>query len=67
MSRKMKTITGIIGILSLVIMILWGYVGGDWGHSWLALIVGGIIIAVIKMIVGDDDDAKGESRGKTGE
>ena len=34
-------------------MMLWGFIGGDWSHSWLAVFVGGCIITILSIYVID--------------
>ena len=51
---NVNKISSVISILSVLVMIIWGTVGNDWGHSWLAVVVGGALIAVIRIIWGKD-------------
>lgn len=43
----------IISIVSVCVMFLWGYLGKDWGHSWIAVFVGGVVIAILKILQKD--------------
>lgn len=47
---NMKMITPIISIVSVVIMMLWGFIVGDWSHAWLAVFIGGALIAILSII-----------------
>ena len=53
-----KKLIPIISIVSVVVMMLWGFIGNDWGHSWLAVFVGGCIIAILSILKGKDADKK---------
>ena len=57
----MKKLAPIISILSVVVMLLWGTLVPDgWSKSWLAVFVGGAIIAVLNIIYKGDDGKDGE-------
>ena len=58
---NMKKLAPIISILSVLVMILWGVlVPNGWSKSWLAVFVGGAIIAVLNIIYKGDDEKDGE-------
>ena len=58
---NMKKLDPIISILSVLVMILWGVlVPNGWSKSWLAVFVGGAIIAVLNIIYKGDDGKDGE-------
>ena len=40
----------IIGIVSVLVMMLWGFLGNGWDKSWLAVVVGGVLIAILKVV-----------------
>ena len=44
----------IISIVSVVVMFLWGMLGNDWGHSWIAVFIGGAIISILKIVTGNN-------------
>ena len=44
-----KNIYGIISIASVVIMIIWGTIAGSYKHAWLAVFIGGALIACLSM------------------
>lgn len=43
-------ITKIISILSVIIMLVWGFAFNGWARSWLAVVIGGLIIAILKVV-----------------
>ena len=47
---NLKTIIPIISILSVAVMVLWGFLGNGWNYSWLAVFVGGVVIAILSII-----------------
>lgn len=53
---KKGTLCAIIGMVSILVMFIWGYIEGTFTHSWLAVFAGGIIIAAVSMIKKDLDD-----------
>ena len=57
----MKQLAPIISILSVVVMLLWGALVPDgWSKSWLAVFVGGAIIAVLNIMNKGNDGKDGE-------
>ena len=64
---NMKKVAPIISILSVAVMILWGALIPDgWSKSWLAVFVGGAIIAVLNIIYKGNDGNDGND-GEDGE
>ena len=59
---KSGTICAIISMLSVVVMIIWGYAADDFGHSWLALLIGGVISCSIHLIMKDKDNARKDKK-----
>lgn len=53
---KNKNINTIISIASVVVMIIWGTLAGTYKHAWLAVFVGGALIACLSAF----------NKGKTG-
>lgn len=53
---KNKNINTIISIASMVVMIIWGTLAGTYKHAWLAVFVGGALIACLSVF----------NKGKTG-
>ena len=55
---KKGTIYAVIGMISVAVMLIWGYAANDFSHSWLAVFIGGIIATAITMIRKDVDEGK---------
>ena len=53
-----KKLNGIIPIVSVGVMIVWGTLAKDYSRSWLAVFVGGILMAVINVLGKKDDGEK---------
>ncbi len=55
-----KKLATIIPMLSVAVMIAWGVLGNAWGKSWIAVAIGGILAAVLRVMAGDNksDDNK---------
>lgn len=49
---KLKVLIPIIAIVSVAVMIVWSMITGDWSKSWLAVFVGGILIAILSIVIG---------------
>ena len=47
---KTGTICALISMVSVVVMLIWGYLANDFSHSWLAVMVGGILSFAVYMI-----------------
>ena len=50
-----NTLSTIISMVSMLVMFIWGYIEGNFNHSWLAIMVGGIIIVSIRMVRKDKE------------
>ena len=50
MKLDFKQLSSIIGIISVLVMMLWGFLGNGWDKSWLAVVVGGVLIAILKVV-----------------
>lgn len=56
-----KTLNTIIPIASVGVMIVWGTLAKDYSKSWLAVFVGGILMAIINAVgKNKDNDDKDE-------
>lgn len=55
---NLKKLNSIIPIVSVGVMIVWGTLAKDYRYSWLAVFVGGILMAVINVISGKDEKKK---------
>lgn len=49
-----KKLATIIPMLSVAVMIAWGVLGNAWGKSWIAVAIGGILAAVLRVMAGDN-------------
>ena len=47
---KTGTICAIISMVSVLVMFIWGYLEGDFSHSWLAVMAGGVASCAFYMI-----------------
>lgn len=47
-----------IAMASVLVMLLWGFLGNGWAYSWIAVVAGGMIAAIIRMV---DKNKKGQS------
>ena len=45
-----KKLIPIISIISVAVMVVWGFLANDWSKSWLAVFIGGIAITVISIL-----------------
>ena len=52
-NMELKKIIPVICILSGVAMVVWGTLEGTYAHSWLAVFVGGALIAVLSILYKD--------------
>ena len=55
-----KKLATVIPMLSVAVMIAWGVLGNAWDKSWIAVAIGGILAAVLRVMAGDNksDDNK---------
>ena len=44
-----KKIIPIICMLSVGVMVVWGLLANDWSKSWIAVVIGGIIVACLSV------------------
>jgi ABC-type transport system involved in cytochrome bd biosynthesis fused ATPase/permease subunit len=51
-----KTLNVIIPIVSVAVMVIWGTLAKSYEHSWLAVFVGGILMALINIIGKNKDE-----------
>lgn len=54
----MQKLIPIICMVSVFIMLVWGYMAHSFEHSWLAVFAGGIIVAAISILSRDEKDKK---------
>lgn len=51
-----KTLNVIIPIVSVAVMVIWGTLAKSYEHSWLAVFVGGILMALINIFGKNKDE-----------
>ena len=61
---NLKTIIKIIPLVGVLVMLLWGFLGNAWNISWLAVVVGGILAAILNVIAKDIDNNKKNNNDK---
>lgn len=47
---NLKILNTVIPIASVAVMVVWGTIAKDWSKSWLAVFVGGILMAILNVI-----------------
>ena len=47
---NLKTIINIIPFVGCLVMVLWGFLGNAWNISWIAVAIGGILMAILSVI-----------------
>ncbi|MBQ3334870.1 MAG: hypothetical protein IJG85_04690 [Eubacteriaceae bacterium] len=47
---NLKMLYPIIAIVSVAVMIVWGFLGNAWNVSWLAVLIGGCAMAIVAII-----------------
>ena len=52
-----EKLASVVMIASILVMLLWGFLGNDWSHSWIAVVVGAFGALIIR-IIGKKDDNK---------
>ncbi|MCR5799859.1 MAG: hypothetical protein K6G69_07280 [Lachnospiraceae bacterium] len=57
---KTGTICSIISMTSVVIMFIWGFLANDFSHSWLAVMIGGIVSYGFYMVRRDIEKSEKE-------
>ena len=55
---NLKTIIKIIPLVGVLVMLLWGFLGNAWNISWIAVVVGGILAAILHVIAKDIENNK---------
>ena len=53
---NLEKLNAIIPIVSVGVKIVWGILAKDWSKSWLAVFVGGILMAVLNIMGRNKDD-----------
>ena len=47
---NLKTIINIIPFIGVMVMVLWGVLGNAWNISWIAVCIGGILMAILSIV-----------------
>ena len=50
-----KKLTAIIPIVSVCVMLVWGLIANDWSKCWIAVVIGGVLTAICRVMTGKDD------------
>lgn len=58
---NLKTIINIIPFVGVLVMVLWGVLGNAWNISWIAVCVGGILMAILSVINTSKEKSKKEN------
>ena len=61
---NLKTIINILPFVGLLVMVLWGFLGNAWNISWIAVVVGGILAAILHVIAKDIENNKKNNNDK---
>ena len=46
----------IVPIIGVIVMFLWGVLGNDWGHSWIAVVIGGLLAGIFRVMANKKDE-----------
>ena len=59
---NLKTIINIIPFIGVLTMVLWGVLGNAWNISWIAVVIGGVLMVILSIINKSmEKDKKGAS------
>ena len=47
----LKFLYPIIAIVSVAVMVVWGFLGSAWNISWIAVFIGGCQMAILSFII----------------
>lgn len=61
---NLKTIINIIPFVGVLVMVLWGFLGNAWNISWIAVVVGGVLMAILSIINSSMEKDKKEKADK---
>ncbi len=50
-----KKIQNVINELGVIVTFIWGVLGNDWAHSWIAVAISGVISGVIYALFGSKE------------
>lgn len=49
-----KKLTAIIPILSVCVMLVWGLIANGWSRCWIAVVIGGVLTAICRIMAIND-------------
>ncbi|MBQ9414511.1 MAG: hypothetical protein IJU16_05230 [Clostridia bacterium] len=58
--KLLKTLIPIIAIVSVAVMVIWGFVAQDWSLCWISLFVGGCLMGILSIVAGAQSEKKGK-------
>ena len=64
---NLKTIINIIPFVGCLITVLWGFLGNAWNISWIAVCIGGVLMAILSIINSGIEKDKKEKEDKESE
>ena len=47
-----KLLIPIIAMVSVAVMVVWGFLGNAWNISWIAVFIGGCLMAILAIVMG---------------
>lgn len=47
---SLKKLNQIIPIVSAGVMFLWGFLGNAWDKSWIAVVIGGMLMGIVRIL-----------------
>ena len=50
-----KKLAPVFSGLGVITMFVWGVLGNDWGHSWIAAVIGGVLSGICVTLSKQDD------------
>ncbi|MBR0268008.1 MAG: hypothetical protein IJQ71_11335 [Clostridia bacterium] len=50
-----KKLPIVINAIGVIVMFIWGVLGNDWSHSWIAVAISGVISGVIYSLFGSKE------------
>ncbi len=50
-TKTLAILYPIIAIISVAVMIVWGMLGNAWNISWIAVFIGGCLMAILSIVM----------------
>ena len=47
---NLRIIINILPFVGVMVMVLWGFLGNAWNISWIAVMISGILMAILSII-----------------